>query len=39
MYLKKWFIWTRKECIPSLARAKKIKLFNFESYDLANGKE
>jgi hypothetical protein len=38
IYLRKWFFWTPKDCCPPLAGT-KIKFFNFDCCDLANGKE
>jgi hypothetical protein len=39
IYLKKWFFWTPKDCLSPLDRGKQNFFFNFECYDLANGKE
>jgi hypothetical protein len=37
--LEKWFSCTPKDCYSPLAGAKKLFFFNFECYDLINGKE
>ena len=39
IYLKKWFFWIPKDCCSIWTRAKNLLFFNFECYDLANGKE
>jgi hypothetical protein len=38
-YSKNRFFWTPKDCCPPFVGAKKNFFFNFECYDLTNGKE